>query len=139
MYEARPEQRPGFLFSGCRSAVLKDALEHVEDESLLGLGEAAEAFELALEAGRRAALGGGLGARDTQEFVGRHREQLRELGDEGDREAEAADFVMREGLLGDAQLFRHGLLGEARLLAELRDALWFVRNCDVPPALPSRM
>jgi hypothetical protein len=132
--EARPA-RSGFFLSlpelaaarFCSSwgvaalGLLEDAVEHGEDGLLLGFGEAAQALELALELGGGPALAG-VGAGDAEEDVGGDAEEGGELGDEDHGEAEAADFVVGEGLLGDAKVGGHGLLGEAGLLAELGQA-----------------
>jgi hypothetical protein len=103
----------------------EDAVEHGEDDSLLGLGKTADALELALELGGGATLAGGLGggwADDADEDVGGDVKEVGELGDEGHGETEAADFVVGQGLLGDAEVGGDGLLGEAGLLAQLREA-----------------
>ena len=97
------------------------AVEHGEDGVLLGLGEAGEALELALELRRRAALAGA-GVSDPEERIGGAAKERGELGDQDHGEAEAADLVVGEGLLGDAHVRGHGLLGEAGLLAELGQA-----------------
>ena len=97
------------------------AVEHGEDSLLLRLGESGEAFELALELGGGPALAG-LRAGDPEEHVGGHGEERGEPGHEGDGEAEAADLVVGEGLLGDAQVRGDHLLGEAGLLAQQRAA-----------------
>lgn len=68
------------------------AVEHGEDDVLLGLGETADALELALELGRGAALAGP-GRRsvgNAEEDVGGHGEEPRELGDERDGDAKLA-------------------------------------------------
>ena len=46
----------------CLALLEEHAVEHREDDVLLGLGEAADALELALELGRGAALAGAGGA-----------------------------------------------------------------------------
>ena len=103
-------------------AVLEEhAVEHGEDGVLLGFWEAAHALELALELGGGPALAG-VRAGDAEEHVGGHGEERGESGHEGDGEAEAADLVVGEGLLGDAQVRGDHLLGEAGLLAQQRAA-----------------
>ncbi len=97
------------------------AIEHREDGELLGLGEAADALELALELGRGPALAG-LRARDAEQHIGGDGEERGELGHEGDRDAGPADLVVGEGLLRDAEVCGDRLLREACLLAQLREA-----------------
>lgn len=124
----------GLSFVRRLSLLQEHAVEHGEDNLLLGLGEAADALELALELWRRPALAGGLahgGAGDAQEHVGGHVEERREPGHQRDGEPEAADLVVDEGLLGDAQVIGDGLLGEAGLLAQLREAA-----AELLPELP---
>lgn len=99
----------------------KDTVEHGEDGLLLGLGEAADALELALELGGGPALAG-LRARDAEQHVSGHGEERGESGHEGDGEAKPADLVVGEGLLRDAHVRGDRLLGEARFLAQLREA-----------------
>jgi len=60
------------------SVVEEDAVEHGEDDALLGGGEAAEALELALELGGGAAFPGRCAGRcpaDAEECVGGHGEE----------------------------------------------------------------
>lgn len=99
----------------------EDAIEHGEDGLLLGLGEAGEALELALELGRGAPLAG-MRTGDAEQDIGRHGEERGEPGHEHDGEAEPAHLVVGEGLLRDAQVRGDGLLGEAGLLAQVREA-----------------
>ena len=96
----------------------EDTIEHGEDDLLLGLGKAAHALELALELGGGPALAG-VRAGNAEEHIGGDGEERREAGHEGDGEAEAADLVVGEGLLSDAQVRGDHLLGEAGLLAQL--------------------
>jgi|SRR6185437_2993371 len=96
---------PGWSFYLGLSVVEEDAIEHGEDDVLLGFGEAAQALELALEFGRGAAFPGRRAGRcpgDAEERVGRHGEKRGERGHEHHGEPEAADLVVGEGLLGDA-------------------------------------
>ena len=74
----------------------EDAIEHGEDGLLLGLGEPAEALELALELRGRPPLAG-VGAGDAEQDIGRDGEERGELGHERDGEAEPADLVVGEG------------------------------------------
>ena len=103
---------------------MEDAVEHSEDDLLLGLGEAADALELALELGGGPALAGGFGrgrAGDAEQDVGGHVEERRELGHERDGEAEAPDLVVGERLLCDAEMRGDDVLGEPGVLAQLRE------------------
>ena len=107
------------------SVVEEDAVEHGEDDALLGGGEAAEALELALEFGRGAAFPGRRVGRcpgDPEQRVGGDAKEGGELGHEHDGEPEAADLIMGERLLGDAKMRGHGVLGEAGLLAQRGEA-----------------
>ena len=97
------------------------AVEHGEDGLLLGLGEARETLELALELGRGPALAG-VRARDAEQDIGGDREERGELGHERDGEAAPADLVVREGLLRDTDVRGDRLLGGAGLLAQLGEA-----------------
>ena len=72
----------------------QDAIEHGEDGLLLGLGEAGEALELALELGGGTALVG-VRAGDAEQHIGQDGEERGEPGHEGDGEAEPADLVVR--------------------------------------------
>lgn len=88
-----------------RIGLLEYAVKHGEDDVLLRLGEPTYALELALELGRGPALPGGCArvrAGDAEQHIGVHGEEVRELGHERDGEAEPADLVVGERLLGDA-------------------------------------
>ena len=101
----------------CLPVLQKHAVEHGEDDLLLGLGEAANALELTLELGGGPALPvGGPRAGNPEQHIRGHAEERGELGDEHDGEAQAADLVMRERLLRDAQVCGHRLLREAGVL-----------------------
>lgn len=60
----------------------------------------------------------GAGVGDAEEHVGGRSEERGEPGDECDGEAEAADFIVREGLLRDAQVRCYGLLREPGLVPQ---------------------
>ena len=98
-------------------------IEHGEDDLLLGFREAADALELALELGGRPALplGGGPCAGHPEQHVGGHTKERGDLGQEHDGKPQAADLVVGEGLLRDAELGGHRLLREAGVLAQLRE------------------
>ena len=77
--------------------MLEDAVEHGEDDVLLGVGEAAQALELALEFGRGAAFPGRRAGRcpgDAEQRIGGHAKEGGERGHEHDGEPEAADLVV---------------------------------------------
>ncbi len=61
----------------------EDAIEHGENGLLLGLGEAADALELALQLGGGPALAG-LGAGDAEQDIGGHGEERGAPGHEGE-------------------------------------------------------
>lgn len=117
----KPSQSIGWASLLLSSMLEEHAIEHGEDGLLLGLGEAADALELALELGGGPALAG-LRARDAEQHIGGDGEERGELGHERHGEAEPADLVVGEGLLGDAEVCGDRLLGEARLLAQLGEA-----------------
>lgn len=78
----------------------EDAVKHGEDDVLLRFGQAAHALELTLELGRGPALAGGSAAarpgraRDPEDHVDGHVEEGRELGHEGDGEAEPTHLTV---------------------------------------------
>jgi hypothetical protein len=73
------------------------AIEHGEDDLLLGFGEAAQALELALELGRGPALplGGGPRAGHAEQDVGGHTEARGELGVESRHLASVARLTIK--------------------------------------------
>ena len=99
-------------------------VEHGRDGALLGPWEPGERVKLLLEARCGAALAwrtdGGL---TDQQLVERQVEQPGEPGKQVGRDARAADLVMGEGLLGDAEPLCELDLGQAAFLAGAGDAL----------------
>lgn len=96
--------------------------EHLDHEVLFGPRELADAFDLLIEPGDGATFELRWGCIVAQQFLRGQAKHLPQGGKHGSREADAANLVVRIGLLGKSQLVCDLLLGEVPGFPGTRDA-----------------
>jgi hypothetical protein len=123
---------------GLSALLLQDGIEHLHDETLLSLGQCADAFELLLQLRCRPALACAALGRGDEIFDG-DAELIGEGRQCAGQQPQSSGFVMRQRLLGDAHRFGQLHLGQSLSAPQGGDALpefdiertIFVRNSHV--------